>query len=49
MSLQARKQIRLENFDYNSEGAYFLTVCVKDKKVYSIANCRGRCPRRPEN
>ena len=26
-----RKQIRLENFDYSSNGAYFVTVCVKDR------------------
>ncbi|MGN1102952.1 MAG: transposase [Huintestinicola sp.] len=27
-----RKQNRLINFDYSSEGAYFITFCVKDKK-----------------
>ncbi len=24
--------MRLENFDYNSQGAYFITICTKDKK-----------------
>lgn len=27
-----RKQNRLKYFDYSSEGAYFVTICVKDKK-----------------
>ena len=27
-----RKQIRLENFDYSSNGAYFVTVCTKDRQ-----------------
>lgn len=28
-----RKKIRLEGYDYASEGAYFVTVCVKNKNV----------------
>ena len=32
MDLPQRKQIRLENFDYNQNGAYFITICVKDRK-----------------
>ena len=27
-----RKQIRLENYDYSSNGAYFVTVCTKDRQ-----------------
>ena len=30
--LQKRKRNRLENYDYNSTGAYFVTICVKDRK-----------------
>ena len=32
MELPNRKRIRLQNFDYNENGAYFVTVCVKDRK-----------------
>ena len=32
MDLQNRKKNRLENFDYNQNGAYFITICVKDRK-----------------
>ena len=30
--LPARKTNRLKEFDYSSNGAYFITICVKDKK-----------------
>ena len=29
--LPKRKNIRLKNFDYSSAGAYFLTICTKDR------------------
>ena len=29
--LQKRKSTRLKNFDYSSAGAYFVTICVRDK------------------
>ncbi len=32
MDLPNRKQNRLENFDYSQNGAYFVTICVKDRK-----------------
>ena len=32
-NLPQRKKIRLEGFDYSSNGFYFVTVCVKDEKV----------------
>jgi len=32
MELPKRKPTRLREFDYNSGGAYFLTVCVKDRQ-----------------
>ena len=28
-----RKQNRLKNYDYSSVGAYFITICTKDKKA----------------
>jgi REP element-mobilizing transposase RayT len=31
LDLQARKNIRLQGYDYAQNGAYFITVCVKDK------------------
>ena len=30
--LQKRKSTRLKNFDYSSQGAYFITICTKDRK-----------------
>ncbi len=27
-----RKQVRLQNYDYSENGAYFITICTKDKK-----------------
>ena len=32
MDLPKRKSIRLKDYDYSSNGAYFITVCTKDKK-----------------
>jgi len=42
MELQKRKPNRLENFDYSQNGAYFITICAKDRKpILSAvgANC----------
>ncbi len=33
-NLPKRKDIRLKNYDYSSPGAYFVTVCTKDRKNY---------------
>ena len=30
--LPKRKPTRLQNFDYNSEGAYFITICTEKRK-----------------
>ena len=30
--LPVRKSIRLEGYDYSTSGAYFLTICVKDRR-----------------
>lgn len=32
MNLPKRKQIRLKNYDYGQNGAYFVTVCTKNRK-----------------
>ena len=32
MELPNRKKNRLENFDYNENGAYFITICVQNRK-----------------
>ena len=32
MNLPDRKPNRLESYDYNQSGAYFITICVKDRK-----------------
>ena len=32
MGLPVRKPNRLPNFDYNTPGAYFITICTKDRK-----------------
>ena len=31
MDLPKRKNIRLNNYDYRQNGAYFITMCIKDK------------------
>ena len=31
--LPERKKLRLKEFDYSSNGAYFITVCTKNKKT----------------
>ena len=43
--LPVRKKIRLEDYDYSSNGAYFITICVKYGhellgKVVGAAICR---------
>ncbi len=32
-SFPKRKKIRLEGYDYSSNGSYFVTICVKDEKT----------------
>ena len=34
MTLPVRKRLRIQNYDYSSEGYYFVTICTKDKKKY---------------
>ncbi len=41
--LPKRKRLRLENFDYSSRGAYFITICIQDRKriLSSVINPVG--------
>ncbi|MBR4878643.1 MAG: transposase [Clostridia bacterium] len=32
MKLPERKQVRLKDFDYSTNGKYFITICTQDKK-----------------
>ena len=31
--LSKRKSTRIKNYDYSSNGAYLVTICVKDRKL----------------
>ena len=31
-NMPTRKNIRLKNYDYNSVGAYFITICTKNRE-----------------
>ena len=49
-----RKRTRLKNFDYSTNGAYFVTICVKDKQkiLWSENRCNNvgaNCVRPPGN
>ena len=49
MNLPQRKQNRLACFDYNQNGAYFITICVKDrKKILSKINVGTGVPDCPK-
>ena len=48
MDLPERKQIRLKEYDYSTDGAYFVTVCTKDKKhILSKIGVGGGIPDAP--
>lgn len=32
MDFPKRKRVRLEGYDYRANGAYFVTICVKDRR-----------------
>ena len=36
-----RKHPRLKNYDYSADGAYFLTLCAKDKRCIFATVGRG--------
>ena len=43
--MNTRKQTRLQNYDYSENGAYFITICTKDKQEVlckSVGTTSGR-------
>ena len=43
--MDSRKSLRLENFDYSTNGCYFITICTKDKN--SLLSTVGASLARP--
>ena len=39
--LPTRKVIRIENYDYSSPGAYFITICTANREKVFWSDCRG--------
>lgn len=41
MELPKRKPNRLKNYDYSQNGAYFITICTKDRRqmLWSVVPC----------
>lgn len=48
MDFPKRKQNRTNEFDYSSNGAYFITICVKDMKCILADIDVGATIGRPE-
>lgn len=48
MELPKRKPTRLKEYDYSSPGAYFITICTKEKK-HLFSNIVGAIHELPEN
>ena len=46
--LPRRKPNRLKDYDYSQAGAYFITICVKDRKNILWNNIVGACIARPQ-
>ena len=47
MALPKRKQIRLHQYDYSSPGAYFVTICTKDRRCILSDVAVGAATSRP--
>lgn len=47
MELQSRKIIRLSDYDYSTGGAYFITICTKNRNVLLWDNAVGTTIGRP--
>ena len=44
MELKTRKPNRLKDYDYSQNGAYFITICIKDRKpILSQINVGENC------
>ena len=41
MELPIRKKIRLKEYDYSRNGAYFITICTQHKRHFLSEICRG--------
>ncbi len=41
MELPKRKSIRLKDYDYSQNGAYFVTICTQDRLQILGEICRG--------
>ena len=48
MEISNRKKIRLENFDYSSNGAYFVTICTHNRQKILSKICRDDPRGRPQ-
>ena len=49
MNFKERKPTRLKGYDYSTPGAYFLTICVKDKRQLLSKIVGGDAHIVPEN
>ena len=49
MELPKRKTVRLKGYDYSTPGAYFITICVKDRKHLLSEIVGTGVPDGPEN
>ncbi len=49
MDLPKRKPNRIKDYDYSQNGAYFITICSKDKKHLFWDNCVGAPIGRPQH
>ena len=45
MDLPKRKNIRLNDYNYSSNGAYFITICTKNKENLLWKNVGANCVR----
>ena len=49
MEFPQRKPNRLRDYDYSQNGAYFVTICTKDRrKILNKSVVLGRWPHRPK-
>ena len=49
MELRQRKIIRLNNYDYRRNGAYFITICTHKKEMFLWKSTVGTRIARPQN
>ncbi len=48
LNLPNRKSLRLENYDYSSNGAYFITICTNKRNISLWNNVGANCVRQQE-